>query len=119
MSMKKYSIILDGGAGRIICAIPALEKFVTEKSKDNIEVKIFIAGWGDLLDSNPILQKLTYPIQQKGNWDYIKDSEIIIPEPYHDSQYFKQELHLAETFAKLLDVKIEDIKPNLYVSRKE
>lgn len=95
--MKKIFVI-DGGAGRVIAAIPALEKYV--KNHPNEDVAILIFGWDNLLWGNSLLQDITYNPDTKGVFDnVIKDADIIVtPEPYRVPGYFRQELSLAEAF---------------------
>jgi len=95
--MKKVFCI-DGGAGRAICAIPALEKYV--KSHPEEDVKIIIFGWDNLVWGNNLLQDITYNADTKGVFDnVIKDADVLVsPEPYRIPGYFKQELSLAEAF---------------------
>ena len=95
--MKKIFVI-DGGAGRVIAAIPALEKYV--KNHPNEDVAILIFGWDNLLWGNSLLQDITYNPDTKGVFDnVIIDADIIVtPEPYRVPGYFRQELSLAEAF---------------------
>ena len=44
--MKKIAIMIDGGAGRILAAIPALLKYVRNNRDDDIVV--LIGGWDTL-----------------------------------------------------------------------
>lgn len=119
--MKKIFYI-DGGAGRVICALPALLKYI-KKNPDH-DVKILIGGWDNLVWGNRELQDITYNPDTKGVFDtVIKDCDIIVsPEPYRLPGYFKQELSLAEAF----DVEINNTNdhsdigiPPLYLSKAE
>lgn len=119
--MKKVFVI-DGGAGRVVAAIPALEKYV--KLNPNHQVGIIIYGWDNLLWGNQLLQDITYNADTKGIFDLvIKDCDVIVtPEPYRVPGYFNQKLSLAQAF----DVEInqtsnhDDIGiPSLYTSKAE
>lgn len=119
--MRKLFVI-DGGAGRVIAAIPALEKYVQNNPDE--DVKIIIFGWDNLLWGNTLLQDITFGADTKGIFDlFIKDSDIIVtPEPYRVPGYFRQELSLAEAF----DVEINGTtdhsdlpKLQLYTSKAE
>ena len=92
--------MIDGGAGRAITAIPALEKYV--RNNPNQDVKIVIFGWDNLLWGNKLLQDITYGADTKGLFDnVIKDADVIVsPEPYRVPGYFKQQLTLAQAFDK-------------------
>ena len=101
--MKKIFYI-DGGAGRVVAAIPALRKYA--KLHPNEDWNVLIAGWDNLLWGIPELQDITYNPDTKGVFDnvIVKADKIITPEPYRIPGYFKQELSLVEAF----DVEIND-----------
>lgn len=94
----RYSVILSGGAGRIITAIPALEEFAKMIEEQGDEVRVFSYGWTELFLSNPVLQNITFDINQKGNFEWIKDSKIMSPEPYLNNRYMNQQTNLVGAF---------------------
>lgn len=89
---------IDGGAGRVIAAIPALLKY--HRLNPTKEWYVIIPAWDGLLWSIPELQDRTYGADTKGLWDNIisKADEIITPEPYKLPAYFRQEISLVEGF---------------------
>ena len=95
--MKK-AILLDGGAGRVIAAIPALKKF--NRLNPNTDWIVVITGWDALLWGIPELQDRTYSTDTKGIFENIisKCDEIISPEPYRQAGYYRQEISLVEAF---------------------
>lgn len=96
MSRNKVFFI-DGGAGRVIAAIPALEKYA--RLNPNSDFNVLIGGWDQLTWGNSVLQNRTYSMDQKGIFDsIIKDSEVVTPEPYRVWGYYNQKLSLAEAF---------------------
>jgi hypothetical protein len=115
------TFIINGGAGRVITAIPALEKFHKLNPDDNFNV--IIHGWENLYWSHPILQSKTVGIHQKNIFEeYIKDFKLVCPEPYHLYDYYNQNISLSEAF----DVEINKTTdhtdltpPKLYVSTYE
>jgi hypothetical protein len=119
MNKKRIVILIDGGIGRVICAIPALEKYV--KSHLEEDIKILVYGWDSLLWSNKILQPITYNINDKGVFDnHIKDADVVIsPEPYRLPEYFKQKITLIQAFDFLLNNSTESTLPSLYISELE
>jgi ADP-heptose:LPS heptosyltransferase len=119
MNKKRIVILIDGGIGRVICAIPALEKYV--KSHLEEDIKILVYGWDSLLWSNKILQPITYNINDKGVFDnHIKDADVVIsPEPYRLPEYFKQKMTLIQAFDFLLNNSTESTLPYLYISELE
>ncbi len=115
------TFIINGGAGRVITAIPALEKYARLHPQDDF--KLLVYGWENLYWSHPILQEKTFSAAQKGLFEtIIKNNRTVCPEPYLTYGYYNQELSLAEAF----DQEINDTtdhsdldKPNLYLSTYE
>lgn len=89
---------IDGGAGRVMAAIPALIKY--ERLNPNTEWSVLVAGWDYLYWGIPELQDRTYGLDTKGLFDNVvkKADQIITPEPYRNPAYFRQEISLAQGF---------------------
>jgi len=100
--MKKV-FMLDGGAGRVIAAIPALQKYVREHPDEDIS--ILVGGWDVLYWGVPLLHDITFNPEQKGIFDQIvlNADTIVSPEPYRVPGYYRQELSLAEAFNVLIN----------------
>lgn len=115
------TFIINGGAGRVITAIPALEKF-HRLNPDN-DFRVIVHGWENLYWSHPILQQRTVGIHQKETFEnYIKPNLVICPEPYYQHDYYNQAISLAEAFDREINStnKHSDLeKPNLYLSTYE
>lgn len=112
--------MIDGGAGRVICAIPALEHYVKTHPDENI--KIFVYGWDSLFWSNKLLQPLTFSASDKGlyNTHFKHADEIVSPEPYRLSQYINQKVSLAEAFDIIINGENNNLDvPRLYLSQAE
>lgn len=113
-------IVIDGGAGRAICAIPALEKYVLNNTKENIIILVY--GWDTLFWNNPILQPLTFNINDKGIFTkFVKCADkVISPEPYRLPQYFNQEVSLSEAFDIIINGQTsQNIFPKIELSNSE
>lgn len=95
--MKKVFWI-DGGAGRVVAAIPALLKY--GKLNPNDEWSVIVVGFDNLYWGIPELQDRTYGLDTKGIFDNIisKADVVITPEPYRNPAYFRQEISLVEGF---------------------
>lgn len=95
--MKKIFYI-DGGAGRVIAAIPALLKYA--KLNPGKEFNVLVAAWDYLFWGIPELQDRTYGLDTKGVFDNVIKTadQIISPEPYRNPAYFRQEINLAQAF---------------------
>lgn len=100
--MKKV-FMLDGGAGRVIAAIPALQKYVREHPDEDIS--ILVGGWDVLYWGIPELHDITFNPEQKGIFEHVVlgADKIVSPEPYRVPGYFRQELSLAEAFNVLIN----------------
>lgn len=94
----KTIFYIDGGAGRVLTAIPALLKYA--RLNPNADWAVLIPAWDYLFWGIPELQDRTYGIDTKGVFDnVVKDADrIITPEPYRNPAYFRQEISLAQAF---------------------
>jgi hypothetical protein len=100
--MTNTTFIISGGAGRVVTAIPALEKYHRLNPKDDF--KVLVHGWESLFWSHPILQNRTFSANQKGHFDsYIKNNRIVTPEPYTLNSFFNQRKGLVEAFDEIIN----------------
>ena len=115
------TFIINGGAGRVIAAIPALEKYHRLNPTDDF--RVIVHGWESLYWSHPILQQRTIGVHQKDIFEqYIKPRQVICPEPYYQYDYYNQKISLAEAFDREINHTTEHAdlgKPNLYLSTYE
>lgn len=94
MSRPK-AYFINGGAGRVICSIPAFEK-LAETEEDFI---IVCEGGMDFYKGHPLLHDRAYDNWHKGLFDqHIKHRDCITPEPYRVWEYFNQKCGLAQAF---------------------
>ena len=99
--MKK-AFFINGGSGRVLCSMPALEKYA-EKDDDFI---IVAESWGELYFLNEKLRDKVYQMVHKGLFeDKLTDRKIVSPEPYRVNQYFNQKCNLIQAF----DIEINDL----------
>lgn len=100
MSLKK-AFFINGGAGRVLCSIPALEYYKQNVDKD---VVIVAEAWNELFLANPTIRNNVYPVGHKGLFeDKLKDKEIVSPEPYRLNAYFNQKANLVQAFDMLIN----------------
>lgn len=100
MSRPK-AYFINGGAGRVICSIPAFEK-LAETDDDFI---IVCEGGMDMYKGHPLLHDRAYDNWHKGLFEqHIKDRDCITPEPYRVWEYYNQKCSLAQAF----DIAIND-----------
>ncbi len=96
--MAKTIFYIDGGAGRVITAIPALLKYA--RLNTTSDWAVLVPAWDYLFWGIPELQDRTYGIDTKGVFDNVVRGadRIVTPEPYRCPAYFRQEISLAEAF---------------------
>jgi hypothetical protein len=113
--MKK-TLIIDGGLGRHVCAIPALEKFV----KNNSDCTIITHFWTGIFWGNPILTNNIFDGSTKGLFDKIKDTKISKPEPYYNNRFLNNEISMIEAFDEEINSEVVEVsKPKIYLSKFE
>ena len=95
--MKKVFYI-DGGAGRVIAAIPALIKH--HRQNPNMDWCVVVPAWHYLYWGIPELQDRVYDSDTKGVFEnLIKNAEqFVSPEPYRLPAYYRQEISLPQAF---------------------
>ena len=102
MTTRSKAYFINGGAGRVICSIPAFEK-LAETDNDFI---IVCEGGTDLYKGHPELHKRVYDVWHKGLFeDYLKDRDLITPEPYRLWEYYNQKCSLAQAFDIIINNK--------------
>lgn len=116
--MKK-AFMLSGGAGRVLCSIPAFEKY----AKTDPDFIIICHGWKECFYGSPILRNKVYDINHDKLFEHhLRDREIITPEPYHLNLYFNQKVNLIQAFDIIINghTNIPPIeKINIELSKKE
>jgi len=117
---KKTAIFLNGGAGRMISSIPAVEKYLEENpEKDPILV---CEGGTDAFKGHPKFHFRAYDHWHKNLFqDMLKDRELISPEPYRQWEYYNQKCSLAQAYDIAINGKgIRELsKPTIRLSKEE
>ena len=120
MEQRSRAFFLNGGAGRMISAIPAFEKYEQESGdKDFI---IICEGGTDVFKGHPTLDARTYDIWHKNLFiEKLKDKDIISTEPYRVWEYYNQKCSIAQAFDIEINKKgIRPLpKPTLNLSKDE
>lgn len=117
---RSKAFFLNGGAGRIICSIPALEKYQEESGDTNFI--IVCEGGTDMFKGHPTLDNKVYDNWHKGLFqDKLINMDIISPEPYRVWEYYNQKCSLAQAFDIEINGKgIRPLpKPTLRLSKEE
>jgi hypothetical protein len=96
MSRSKVFFI-NGGAGRVVCSIPAFEMY--EKENPDDDFIIVCEGGTDFFKGHPTLHDRVYDVWHKGLFEqFIKDRDCISPEPYRIWEYYNQKCNLTQAF---------------------
>lgn len=110
------TLIIDGGLGRVITAIPALEKYV-DKYPDTI---ILIHMWIPILFGNKKLINNVYDPMSKGILNKIKYTKIYKPEPYYNSSYLQGKINLIDAWNQEINGDTESLNlPKIYLTSSE
>lgn len=117
--MRSKAFFINGGAGRVICSIPAFEKYA-ETHDDFI---IVAEGGMNFYKAHPVLHKHAYDFWHKGLFeDKLKMRDCVTPEPYRIWHYYNQKCSLAQAF----DIEINGLEeprelpaPNIKVTKTE
>lgn len=110
--MPNKFVRITGGAGRIICSSPSIEKL----SKTHNVIVQTPHPW--VFKNNPNI-KMNLHLDTPAWQQYIKNSDFIEPEPYHDHYYYNQKHHLIQSFDYLLNNECDMTTPKLYLSENE
>jgi len=119
MSRDK-AFFINGGAGRVVCSIPALEKFAEENPDNNFI--IVCEGGTDFYKGHPLLHAKAYDVWHKNLFeDKLKDMDLVSPEPYRVWEYYNQKASLAEAYDIAINDKgIRDLpRPKIVLSKQE
>jgi len=117
---RSKAFFLNGGIGRILCAIPALEKYA-EESGDK-DFLVICEGAVDILKGHPVLDQKTYDIFHKNLFhSKLQSREVVSLEPYRVWEYYNQKCNLTQAFDILINNKgIRKLpKPTVILSKEE
>ena len=118
---RSTAFFINGGAGRVLASIPALELFRQENPDDDFI--IVCEGGTEFYKGHWDLDKRAYDVWHKNLFqDKIKDRNCVSPEPYRVWDYYNQTASLAQAF----DIQINNLegprdlpKPTLKLNREE
>jgi hypothetical protein len=115
--MKKV-VFINGGAGRVIASVPALE----ELDRRGELAGIVCEGGMEIFLGHPTLQNKAWDVNHKGLFeDLIKDNICVSTEPYRDHEYYNQRSSLQQSFwwEILGERSDKNFKPTLKLSKQE
>jgi len=117
---RSKAFFLNGGAGRKLCSIPALEKY--EQESNDKDFIIVCEGGTEMLKGHPTLDYRTYDHWHKNLFkEKIKDKDIVTVEPYRVWEYYNQKCNISQA----VDIQINNkgirplAKPTFVLSKEE
>jgi len=117
---RSKAFFLNGGAGRMISAIPAFEKYQEESGdKDFI---IVCEGGAEIFKGHPTLEDRVYEGWHKNLFqDKLVNMDIVSTEPYRIWEYYTQQCSIAQAFDIQINNKgIRELpRPTLHLSKEE
>lgn len=117
---RSKAFFINGGAGRVLCSIPAFEKYQEESGdKDFI---IVCEGGTEFFKGHPSLDSKAYDHWHKNLFvDKIKHMDAVSPEPYRVWEYYNQKASLSQAFDICINNKgLRELQePKLNLSREE
>lgn len=115
--MKKV-IFINGGAGRVLASIPALEELENRGELAGIVCE----GGMEMFLGHPTLQNKAWGPDHKGLFEnLIKENMCVSPEPYRDYEYYNVNSSLQQSFwYQILDERTDvNRKPTIKLSKPE
>jgi hypothetical protein len=91
-------IVISGGVGRAVAAIPALLKY--HKNHLDEEWYVMVHGWDFMFWGFPELQERTFNPDDKSVFKnyFWNATKVLVPEPYCLPAYYRNEISLREAF---------------------
>lgn len=116
--MRPKAYFINGGAGRVLCSIPAFEKLL-ETTEDFLIVS---EGGTDFFKAHPKLHNKVYDFWHKNLFhEKLINMDIISPEPYRLWEYYNQKCNLSQAFDIIInDQGIRELpRPTLKLTQDE
>jgi hypothetical protein len=114
------AFFINGGAGRTLCSVPALENYAIDNPNDDFI--IVCEGGTDFYKGHPKLHFRAYDVWHKNLFnEYLKDRQLITPEPYRVWEYYNQKCNIAQAYD--IEINNKGIRkleiPKVYLSKEE
>ena len=120
MQKRSKAFFINGGAGRVLCSIPAFEKYYEESG--DTDFIIVCEGGTEFFKGHPTLDAKAYDHWHKNLFaDKIKHMDVETPEPYRVWEYYNQKASLTQAFDICINNKgIRELPaPSILLSKEE
>ena len=114
------AFFINGGAGRTLCSVSALENYAIDNPNDDFI--IVCEGGTDFYKGHPKLHFRSYDVWHKNLFsEYLKDRQLITPEPYRIWEYYNQKCSIAQAYD--IEINNKGIRkleiPKIFLSKEE
>ena len=117
---RNTAFYINGGVGRAVCAIPALEKYLKNNPDDDF---VIFSEWAyEAFSGHPTLHARSYPANLPHLFkDKLKDRNVVAPEPYYVWEYYNQKCNIAQAFDIEINGKLDNNLPaaSIYLNNEE
>jgi hypothetical protein len=117
---RNTAFYINGGIGRVVCAIPALEKYYKNNPDDDFI--IFSEFAYEAFSGHPQLHSRVYPVNTPHLFrDKLQKRNVVIPEPYIVWEYYNQQCNISQAFDICINGSLDTTlcKPSIYLSNEE
>lgn len=118
--MRSKAFFINGGAGRVLCSIPAFESYAENNPGDDF---IIVCESGtDFYKGHPLLYRRAFDHWHKGLFEtLLKDRDLVSPEPYRLWEYYNQKCNLSQAFDIIINNQgVRSVsKPSIYLNKNE
>ncbi len=108
----KRAYFINGGAGRVLCSVPALER----RLKTDKDFIIVCDRRDEVFIGTELYERSFNSNHNRLFEDYLQDRQIIELEPYQLNEYYTQKCSLINAFDILINGSISKEKPNINIS---
>ena len=116
--MNKYTILLNGGIGKHICATTMLRQIQEKEPDARITV---VSGFPEIFLFNPRVYRNLHLSTSYLYDDYIEGTDYRAGDPYHHIDYYKNTKHISNLYplAYRFPEENDNILPEIYLSDQE
>lgn len=117
---RSTAFYINGGIGRVLCSIPALEKYYQNNPDDNFIIMSEFAY--EAFSGHPTLHSKSYPVNTPHLFkDHLQHRNVVVPEPYTVWEYYNQKCNISQAFDICINGELDKhlIRPSLHLSHEE
>jgi hypothetical protein len=108
---RHTAFYINGGIGRVVCSIPALEKY--QRNNPNDDFIIFSEFAYEAFTCHPTLHSRAYPVNGPHLFrDKVQHRNVVVPEPYAVWEYYNQKCNISQAFDICINGTLDETLPN-------